>query len=110
MVEDAKRKIEVFENLEHYLKMAYRIVKELDEGAEIYVFGSLVEGKSLVSSDIDLLIVTSLPPEVVISKLWERGIKEPFEIHVVDREMFKYYLRKAKNLKMLEFPRESSSS
>lgn len=33
---------------------------------------------------------------LVISKLWEKGIKDPFEIHVVDEDMFEIYKRMAK--------------
>lgn len=103
MIEEAKKRAEVFEKLECYLRKVYQAVKGLDEGAEIYLFGSAAEEKSLLSSDIDVLVVTNLSPEYVISKLWERGIKEPFEIHVVDRKRLEHYLRKVKMIRKLEY-------
>jgi len=103
LVEEARRRAEVFKNLNRYLRIIYQTVKELDENAETYVFGSVVEGKSLISSDIDILVVTSHQPEHVISKLWKKGIKEPFEIHVVDKEKLKFYLKHVKAIKKLEF-------
>jgi predicted nucleotidyltransferase len=103
LIDEAKRRVEIFRNLDHYLRIIYQTIKELDRDAEIYLFGSVAENRHLVSSDIDILVVTSLRPELVISRLWERGIGDPFEIHVVDRERLQYYLRNVRNLIKIEF-------
>ncbi|MDP8003599.1 MAG: nucleotidyltransferase domain-containing protein [Caldisphaera sp.] len=102
LIEEAKRKAKIYENLHFYLKTAYQVVKELDKNGEIYIFGSVAEKRNLISSDIDILVVTNLPTEIVIAKLWEKGITNPFEIHVVKSEMLNIYKEIAK-LEKVEF-------
>jgi len=82
LVKEALRRQEIFKNLDKYLEVIKSTVKSLDKNAEVYLFGSVAEGEHLYSSDIDILVVTNLNPAVVISELWKKGIKDPFEIHV----------------------------
>ena len=100
MVKEGKRRAEVFENLTQYLKILIETVREMDRKAEIYLFGSVAEGKYLLSSDIDILVVTDLPPGEILLKLWLKGIKDPFEIHIVRRNMLETYKRRANLLKV----------
>ncbi|MEM4452892.1 MAG: nucleotidyltransferase domain-containing protein [Thermosphaera sp.] len=103
LVKLAKHRAEVFRNLEHYLKVIVKSVKELDENAEVYLFGSVAEGTYTLSSDIDVLVVTDQSPENVLVKLWEKGIKDPFEVHIIRREMLDLYKRRSKLVKAEEF-------
>ncbi|MEM4826730.1 MAG: nucleotidyltransferase domain-containing protein [Desulfurococcaceae archaeon] len=103
LVKLAKHRAEVFRNLEHYLKVIVKAVKELDEKAEVYLFGSVAEGTYTLSSDIDVLVVTDQSPENVLMKLWEKGIKDPFEVHIIRREMLDLYKRRSKLMKAEEF-------
>lgn len=103
LVKLAKHRAEVFRNLEHYLKVIVKAVKELDEKAEVYLFGSVAEGTYTLSSDIDVLVVTDQSPENVLVKLWEKGIKDPFEVHIIRREMLDLYKRRSKLVKAEEF-------
>lgn len=107
LVEEAKRRAEVFENLPKYLEIIVRRVKELDKDAEVYLFGSVAEGGHLLSSDIDILVVTDLPPGQVIAYLWSKGIKDPFEIHVVKKDMLELY---KKRTKLVEITLDSTST
>lgn len=100
LIKEAKRRAEIFKNLDKYLKKITKIVKELDKNAEVYLFGSVAQGKHLLSSDIDILVVTNLDPAKVLAILWEKGIKDPFEIHVVTKEMLEIYKRRAKLIKI----------
>ncbi len=100
-VEEARRRAEVFKNLERYLTAIAEAVKELDEDAEVYLFGSVAEGRHLLSSDVDVLVVTDLSPGEVLAALWERGIKDPFEVHVVNREALEIYKAKSKLVKVM---------
>ena len=79
LIKEALRRWEIFKNLDRYLRIIKSTVEKLDENAEVYLFRSMAEGKHLYSSDIDVLVVTVLDPAVVISELWKRGIKDPFE-------------------------------
>ncbi|MGC9072335.1 MAG: nucleotidyltransferase domain-containing protein [Acidilobus sp.] len=96
LLEDARRRAEVFSRLKDYLRKAVEVVKGLDPSAEVYLFGSVAEGRWLLSSDIDVLIVTDLRPEVVISRLWEAGLSDPFEFHVIERGWLDAYRRRAR--------------
>ena len=81
-----------------YLNILVEAVKKVfDEKAEVYVFGSAVEDRLTVESDIDVAIVIEKVPEKsverikLLNKIWsymeERGVPwwYPFEIHLVTR-------------------------
>ena len=76
LIDEAKRRREIFENLDEYLKKIVEIVKKLDSNAELYLFGSVAEGKHLISSDIDILVVSNLHPSRIIAELWSNGIND----------------------------------
>ncbi len=107
LVSEARRRAEVFKNLQKYLRVIMEVVNGIDENAEVYLFGSVVEGKHLLSSDIDILVVTNKPAGEVLAELWSKGIKDPFEIHVVTREMLEAYKRRAKLVEASKFIREA---
>jgi predicted nucleotidyltransferase len=47
---EARRRGEVFDNLDTYLRRLAAFVKRLDPSSEIYLFGSVAEGRYLYSS------------------------------------------------------------
>ncbi len=101
LIKEAREREKIFRELNRYLEMIYKTVKELDKNAEVYLFGSVAEGKHLLSSDIDILVVTdNIAPEIIILKLWEKGIKDPFEIHVVKKNMLSLYEQRSKLIKI----------
>ncbi len=100
LVEEAKRRAKIFSRLEEHLRVIVNTVKSLDPEAEVYLFGSVAEGRHLLSSDIDVLVVTEAHPGTVLAELWRRGIGDPFEVHVVGREMLEAYRRRAKLVKL----------
>jgi len=68
----------------------------------IYVFGSLVTGRVVASSDIDLLVIARLASMPLIQRsdakmriLEEAGLPlvHPFEIHLVDEKEAEAYFR-----------------
>lgn len=84
----------------NYLSYA-RKIKEIIKG-EVIVFGSILEGKETMASDIDLLIVLESlehgKREEIMSKINSvLGYYHPFEIHLVDQEGKKWYMRFIKN-------------
>ena len=90
LVKRALKRREVFRKLWDYL----------DPEAEVFLFGSVAEGRYNYSSDIDILIVTELHPAEILSELWRAGIKEPFEIHVHPPEKAAIYKNRAKLLRI----------
>ena len=63
-------------------------------------------GYELVEKSVEELLRRYLGE--VLAALWEKGIKEPFEVHVVNRDMFEVYARRAKLLRIDEFAEGSS--
>ena len=100
LVDEAKRRAKIFKNLDEYLKKVVEAIEEIDGNAEVYLFGSVAEKKHLLSSDIDILVVTSQPPGEVQAKLWREGFGDPFEIHVATRDMLQTYRKRAKLVKL----------
>lgn len=96
----ARRRRDVFENLDKYLEKIKEIVKNIDHDAEIYLFGSVAEGKHLLSSDIDILIISKTPKEKIIVELWRNGIDYPFEFHVYPPPYLDLFRRRAKLIKI----------
>lgn len=62
------------------------MAKSIDPNAEVYLFGSVAEGRHLLSSDIDVLAITAADPGLVLERLWRAGIGDPFKIHVSPRD------------------------
>jgi len=96
LVSEARRRREVFENLEKYLKRLVDVVKRLDPSSEVYLFGSVAEGRYLLSSDIDVLVVTDASPGKVLAELWLASMGDPFEVHVVTKDAVEVYRRRSK--------------
>jgi predicted nucleotidyltransferase len=84
-----------------YLERIVKVVKKIDPYAEVYLFGSVVEGKYLLlSSDIDILVVTSSPPGNLLAELWASGLRDLFEIHVVNLEVLEVYKKRSKLIRV----------
>jgi len=45
-------------------------------------------------------VVSDLHPGRIIAELWSNGIDDPFEIHVITRNMLETYKRRAKLIKL----------
>ncbi len=81
----------------HYAKLIKRIAEEELGKAEVFVVGSVVEGRYTPASDIDILVVSENTPK----SQWERSkvrakimreidVFAPFEIHVVTPKEFEW--------------------
>ncbi|MEZ0394455.1 MAG: nucleotidyltransferase domain-containing protein [Desulfurococcaceae archaeon] len=97
-VEEYRRLEEVYKNLERTLKELKAEVKRIVPGAQIFLFGSVVRGKRVHGSDIDVLIVVNqmgnLDVDGVKAALRRRFLEIPLEIHITDSlTMEKWYRR-----------------
>ena len=100
LINMAKKRKEYFENYMHYA----RLVKEA-VGGEVIVFGSVVEGKHTMASDIDLLVVLDSIErrDEILMKINEvLGEFHPFQIHLVTRKEFEWYKRFIKKWRRVE--------
>jgi predicted nucleotidyltransferase len=91
LIREAARRREVFGNMPKLLKKMKEILNEADRGSRVFLFGSAAKKEYVLTSDIDVLILTRLKPSEVIAKLRKEGFDEPFEFHVVDEKMFRLY-------------------
>ncbi len=96
----ATKRREVFKNLNEYLAKIKKVIKNIDPQAEIYLFGSVAEGNYILSSDIDILIITDKPREKILTELWRNGISDPFEIHIYTIEYLDIFKKRAKLVKI----------
>jgi len=96
-----------------YIEILVEAVREVFDGdVEVYVFGSAVEGRLTIDSDIDVAIVVREVPKSglerarLLDKLWRimesRGVPwwYPFEIHLLTKEELTL-LRDSKLVKVL---------
>lgn len=88
-----RKRREVFGDLKSYLAGIKRAVLEIDPDSRVYIFGSVSRNEGLLASDIDILIVSVIRPDVMISNLWMKGFSEPFEFHVRTKEQSEPYFR-----------------
>ncbi|MGC8983404.1 MAG: nucleotidyltransferase domain-containing protein [Desulfurococcaceae archaeon] len=71
LVEEAERGAEAFENPPEYLEAVARTAKELDGEEEVCLLGGVAEGRHALSSDVDVLAVTSRSQGEVLARLCE---------------------------------------
>jgi len=92
-----------FKTRDQYLCIIYTIAKKIDPLAKVYLFGSVAQGTYLLSSDIDILIISRVKPEIIISRLWREGIEDPFEIHVVTPEYEETYRKRSRLISLSKY-------
>jgi predicted nucleotidyltransferase len=88
-----------------YLKILVEAVKEVfGENVEVYIFGSAVEGRLTVDSDIDVAIALNEVPRSGLerAKLLESYDHEALEI--IEETCRKYYNRSCSELPPTELP------
>jgi predicted nucleotidyltransferase len=103
-----------------YLPILVEAVKSvLGEDVEVYVFGSAVEGRLTIDSDIDVaVVVEELPGSAsrrvgMLNRIWrimeDNGVPwwYPFEIHLMTREELKL-LREVKYVKAEDLIRSNN--
>ena len=102
-----ERRRKYFEQLNEYLKKIKEIVKREIPDAEIYLYGSVVEGRfSIGLSDIDVAIVSDRFKDrekklEVFGKLIKEFFDSPFEFHVLTEEQWNFYKKFIKSVKKI---------
>lgn len=108
LIERAK----ILKNWKEYMPMIAKVIKDLLPDSQIYIFGSVIKGKAVGGSDIDILIVSNSTPKdnlgrakikVKIEQLCNLPPHHPFEFHLVNEEEAKWYFDRIKELKNYEF-------
>ena len=97
------KKLNYLKNYREVCKDVFKIVKNIDNNARIFVFGSVLTGNITVSSDIDILILENnknLKDEIYIKIL--KCIDAPVELHIVDNNGFKWYEKFSNNIEEIK--------
>ena len=88
------------EQLKNYKRVANE-VKEIAQKhfgkADVYVFGSVIEGKPTALSDIDILIVTnetSLEEIYKFKTIIHESVDAPVELHIVSSNEFENWYKR----------------
>lgn len=102
-----ERRRRYFERMDEYLARIKEIVTREVAEADIYLYGSVVEGDfSIGLSDIDVAIVSDEflnrdKKLEVFGKLMREFFDSPFEFHVLKREQWNFYRNFIKNFKKI---------
>lgn len=96
-LEFGMKRVEHLKNYKNVAKRVKEIAQNILGKADVYVFGSVVEGEFTASSDIDILIVVDKVNSKEIYKLKTiiyKLIDAPIELHVISsREFENWYKR-----------------
>ena len=81
--------------------------KKVLPDADVYLFGSAIEGELTANSDVDVLIISDRASGLQRHRLVtmiENGLKVPsiFEIHLTTRDKLEWYRKHAENLISIE--------
>ncbi|AGO61871.1 nucleotidyltransferase domain-containing protein [Ferroplasma acidarmanus] len=98
-IEYELKKLNYLKNYREVCKEVYIFVKNIDNNARVFVFGSVLTGNTTASSDIDILVLESnknLKDEINIKVL--KYIDAPVELHIVDNNGLNWYKRFLDNI------------
>ncbi len=89
------KKLDYLKNYKEVALKVKKILQQHDSKAELYIFGSVLEGKLTALSDIDLLVV-STKPEIEYRLKLEiyQSSDAPLEIHFATPNQYKNWYRR----------------
>ena len=102
-IEYELKKLNYLKNYREACKEVYKLVKNIDNNARVFVFGSVLTGNTTASSDIDILVLESnkdLKDEINIKVL--KYIDAPVELHIVDNNGLDWYKRFSDNIEEIK--------
>jgi len=99
LLEEKREKEKYFKEPEKYVKKIKKKAKEILKKVRVFLFGSIVRGDFLFSSDIDVLVVSDNFKEeekgkIIAQLLNEVGFFSPFQIHLVKNKDFENWYKK----------------
>ena len=86
----------MIKNHKEYLKNINKNIKLVLKEAQIYLFGSILEGNLVAASDIDILVIADIPKKhliraEIVANIEEKSglpLSHPFEFHLLTQEEF----------------------
>ena len=102
-METSLKRVKMIKEWRVWARRIANVVKELLPNAEVYVFGSVVRGNNVASSDVDILIVSPNTPGSIRRRAEIKAQIEdklnlpyyhPFQIHIVNPEEARIYFKR----------------
>ena len=96
-IEFGKRRLSQLENYREVAEKIKEIAEEHVGKVEVYVFGSVVEGKPTASSDIDILIIADNASKEDVYKFKAEAhmlTDAPIELHVISTKEFEEWYKR----------------
>lgn len=101
LLEMMQKTSEMIKNYKKYLKKINRNIKIVLKDSNVYLFGSIIEGNLVAASDIDILIIASVPKShlqraEIIAKIEENAglpLYHPFEFHLLSQKEFDSWIQ-----------------
>ncbi|MEB3859901.1 MAG: nucleotidyltransferase domain-containing protein [Desulfurococcales archaeon] len=89
------RTLKLLKNYKAVAELVKEVIRSLDPGAEVYVFGSTVTGKYTGASDIDILVITEkIERKYEMMARAYKATDAPIELHIVTRKHFERWYRR----------------
>lgn len=106
LIEKKKREKKYFSNYLFWTKKIKKITEKNLGKVQVFLFGSIVKGRTEPGSDIDLLIIspkfkdTEIKNEIRAKILKKIGTDSPFEIHLITpkeyNQWYKFFIKRNK--------------
>jgi len=100
LIEHSMRRAEIVRNYRKFIPKILSAIRETLGDAKVYLFGSVVEGKVVGGSDVDIMIVADVEGNMkkaeIIAKIEEKAglpFDNPFEFHLLTPEEFERWKR-----------------
>lgn len=89
------RKLKILNNYMAIAKKVKEITTKFDPHAEVYVFGSVIEGKITGASDIDVLVISERKDlEYKVKVEVAKKIDAPVQIHFATRDQYNRWYKR----------------
>lgn len=96
-IKHGKWALEQLANYREVSKKVKDIIRGSWKDAEVYVFGSVVEGRYTAGSDIDILVVVEgvTREDAIRMKAWiTKDIEAPVELHIASKKEYENWYRR----------------
>jgi len=105
-IESGMRRMKQIRDYKEIAKRVKDLAEEIIGRVDVYVFGSVIEGRTVASSDIDILIIADNINREDAYKLKAKIYKlidAPIELHIASTKEFEgWYKRFIKRMKRIE--------
>lgn len=99
-VESGRKALQQLDNYREIGRRVKGMVNVVWKDANVYIFGSVIDGKYTAMSDIDMLIVVegvSREDTYRVKAMIHKAIDAPIELHIASKEEFNHWYKRFTN-------------